>query len=57
VVVLLEKERTGGNAGGAGIFDKILIPDKNDLTRKNAIFYFNSGRFSLAYPPPYKKEK
>lgn len=57
MVVLLEKERTGGNAGGAGIFDKILIPDKNDLTRKNAIFYFNSGRFSLAYPPPYKKEK
>jgi hypothetical protein len=38
-----------------GFFDKILIPDKNDLTRKNAIFYFNSGRFSLAYPPLTKR--
>ena len=50
VVILLQKElpMQQEKAGGkSGYTDKILIPDKNDVTRQNAIFYSNSGIFSF----------
>ncbi len=43
-------ERTvsiGGEAGNSGLFDEVQIPDKNDVTRENAIFYTSDGRFSF----------
>jgi hypothetical protein len=43
-------ERTvsiGGEAGNNGLFDEVQIPDKNDVTRENAIFYTSDGRFSF----------
>ncbi len=37
----------GGAAGNKGLFDEVQIPDKNDVTRENALFYTNDGRFSF----------
>lgn len=36
-----------GEAGDNGIFEKVVIPDKNNVTRENAIFYSSDGRFSF----------
>ncbi len=48
VVAFLErKDLQSQSAGGSGLAEKILIPDKNDVTRQNAIFYSNDGRFSF----------
>lgn len=50
VVVMLEKElpeQIQKESGNSGIADKLLIPDKNDVTRNNAIFYSSSGTFSF----------
>ena len=33
--------------GGGGSGDKVLIPDKNGVTMKNAIYYSNDGTFSF----------
>lgn len=48
--MLMSVERTasiGGETGDNGLFDDIKIPDKNDITLENAIFYTNDGRFSF----------
>ena len=48
--MMMSIERTvsiGGTAGNNGLFDEVQIPDKNDVTRENAIFYTNDGRFSF----------
>jgi hypothetical protein len=48
--MMMSVERTvsiGGEAGDNGLFDEVQIPDKNDVTRENAIFYTNDGRFSF----------
>jgi hypothetical protein len=37
----------GGAGGDNGLFDEVQIPDKNDVSRENAIFYTNDGRFSF----------
>ncbi len=53
VVVLLEKEfkekekTPGDRIGDMGMAEKVLIPDKKNVTRKNAIFYSNTGSFSF----------
>jgi hypothetical protein len=47
VMVIERNEAAGGEAGNYGIFDETLIPDKNDVTRENAIFYSSDGRFSF----------
>ena len=36
-----------GNKGNVGFQDKFLIPDKNDVTMQNAIYYNNKGLFSF----------
>lgn len=46
-MVIERNEAAGGDAGNYGLFDETLIPDKNDVTRENAIFYSNDGRFSF----------
>jgi hypothetical protein len=45
--VIERNESTGREAGNYGIFDETLIPDKNDVSRENALFYSNDGRFSF----------
>jgi hypothetical protein len=48
--MMMSVERTisfGGQAGENGLFDEVQIPDKNDVSRENAIFYTNDGRFSF----------
>ena len=50
VAVMLEKElpkKIQNDSGKSGIADKVLIPDKNDVTKNNAIFYSSSGTFSF----------
>jgi hypothetical protein len=48
VVAIIDRSNsTGAEAGNHGLFDEVLIPDKNDVTRENAIFYTNDGRFSF----------
>ena len=47
VVTINRNASIGGEPGDNGIFDEIQIPDKNDVTRENAIFYTNDGRFSF----------
>jgi len=46
VVVLLSK-KTAGDGGDGGTDSMIKIPDRNSITRKNAIFYSNTGMFSF----------
>jgi hypothetical protein len=47
MVVTLDKSASGGGEeGNHGIFDKSLIPDRFNVTKENAIFYSNDGRFS-----------
>jgi hypothetical protein len=47
MVVTLDKSTSGGGEeGNHGIFDKSLIPDRFNVTKENAIFYSNDGRFS-----------
>ena len=45
--VIERNDAAGGQAGNYGIFDETLIPDKNDVTRENALFYSSDGRFSF----------
>lgn len=45
--VIERNDAAGGRAGNYGLFDETLIPDKNDITRENALFYSNDGRFSF----------
>ncbi len=47
VAVIERNESTGREAGNYGIFDETLIPDKNDVSRENALFYSSDGRFSF----------
>ncbi len=48
VVAFIErKDLASEEAGGGGVLDEVLIPDKNDVSRENAIFYSNDGRFSF----------
>ncbi len=53
VVVLLEKDikknekETGDRIGDMGMAEQVLIPDKKNVTRRNAIFYSNTGAFSF----------
>ena len=48
LTVSIEKSAgRSGEAGNNGIFEKIVIPDRNNVTRENAIFYSNDGRFSF----------
>jgi hypothetical protein len=47
MVVTLDKRTSGGGEeGNHGILDKSLIPDRFNVTKENAIFYSNDGRFS-----------
>jgi hypothetical protein len=47
MAVVIQKEATGsGEKGNKGIFDSTRIPDRYNITRENAIFYSNDGRFS-----------
>jgi hypothetical protein len=45
--VIERNDAAGSQAGNQGIFDETLIPDKNDISRENAIFYSSDGRFSF----------
>lgn len=47
VAVIERNDNAGREAGNYGIFDETLIPDKNNVTRENAIFYSSDGRFSF----------
>ena len=48
MVVTIDRNASfGGEPGDNGLFDEIQIPDKNDVTRENALFYSNDGRFSF----------
>jgi hypothetical protein len=47
VAVIERNDSAGSEAGNYGIFDQTLIPDKNDVSRENAIFYSSDGRFSF----------
>ncbi|MFC1670561.1 energy transducer TonB [Spirochaetota bacterium] len=48
VVVMLNRSFPKKSYVGKGGFNyKMLIPDKNDVTMKNAIFYTNTGNFSF----------
>jgi len=48
VAVFLEKNKLSrSRTGEKGASDKLLIPDKNDITLKNSIFYSSDGRFSF----------
>jgi TonB family protein len=52
LAVVIEKavrEASSGEQGmgGASVSEKVLIPDKNDVTLKNALFYTNDSRFSF----------
>ncbi len=47
VVAILQKEAAGSSkAGQRGMFERITVPDRYNVTRKNAIYYSNSGLFS-----------
>jgi len=47
MAVILQKSAGGsGEEGNHGIFDRTRIPDRFNVTRENAIFYSNDGRFS-----------
>ena len=35
------------SSGSDGMFNDVAIPDKNDITMKNAIYYTNGGLFSF----------
>ena len=47
--IVLRMYKKGGSAvsGSNGMYDDIAIPDKNDVTLQNALFYSNSGMFSF----------
>jgi TonB family protein len=47
--IVLRFDKSGGaaSAGNEGLFNDVAIPDKNDVTLKNAIYYTNSGLFSF----------
>jgi len=47
VAVIERNQSAGREAGNYGIFDETLIPDKNDVSRENALFYSSDGRFSF----------
>ena len=47
VMVIEHKAASSSSSGASGLFDDVRIPDKNDVTRENAIFYSNDGRFSF----------
>jgi hypothetical protein len=47
VMVIERNDSAGSDAGNYGLFDETLIPDKNDVSRENAIFYSSDGRFSF----------
>lgn len=47
IVLRIYKAGSSGSSGSDGMFDKVAIPDKNDITMKNAIFYSNGGLFSF----------
>jgi len=47
IVLRIYKAGSTASTGSGGILDKIAIPDKNDITRKNAIYYSNGGLFSF----------
>ena len=47
VAVIERNDSAGREAGNYGIFDEKLLPDKNDVSRENALFYSNDGRFSF----------
>ncbi len=47
VVISLLKQDFGSVLGDEGDREFTTIPDKNDFSRKNAIFYSNDGRFSF----------
>ncbi len=46
-VTIQKSAGRSGEAGDNGIFEKVVIPDRNNVTRENAIFYSNDGRFSF----------
>ncbi len=47
-IVLKMYKKGGASASGSnGMYDDVAIPDKNDVTLKNAIFYSNTGIFSF----------
>ena len=47
ITLRIYKSGASVRSGSAGDFNDIAIPDKNDITLKNAIFYNNSGLFSF----------
>ena len=47
IVLRIYKKGSAGTPGSSGMFDDIAIPDKNDVTLKNAIYYSNTGMFSF----------
>ena len=47
IVIQLTKPSTSEKPGMEGDYIKIKIPDKNDITRENSIFYSNKGMFSF----------
>ena len=47
IIINLMKEVTSGVFGATGSRDFTTIPDKYDITPKNAIYYTNDGRFSF----------
>ncbi len=47
VAIIERNDSAGRDAGNYGIFDETQIPDKNDVSRENALFYSNDGRFSF----------
>ena len=48
MVMLLDKSGKKSSSGmNEGIFDEIKIPQPNEMSRKNTLFFSNSGLFSL----------
>ncbi len=47
IIINLMKEVTSGVFGATGSKEFTTIPDKYDITPKNAIYYTNDGRFSF----------
>jgi hypothetical protein len=45
-IALLIKKFLPRSKSGTGAWERIAVPDKNDITMKNAIFYSNHGMFS-----------
>ncbi len=47
IVLRIYKSGSRTSAGSDGMFNDVAIPDKNNITLKNAIYYTTSGMFSF----------